>query len=82
MRGSYGTPMTVVRIPRQKPDPRRQGTCPKCFAMQGERCMAMRGERSFHGAPRGGVHRERLKANGIDPAMVFRKKNRSRRQRK
>ncbi|MGP3990775.1 zinc finger domain-containing protein [Streptomyces sp. 3N207] len=64
-RGSYGTPMTTFRVPRRKPDPRRQGTCPKCYAMQGEPCRARPGLR-----PRNGVHTERLKANGIDPKTL------------
>lgn len=64
-RGSYGTPMTTFRVPRRKPDPRRQGTCPKCYAMQGEPCRARPGVR-----PRNGVHAVRLKANGIDPKTL------------
>lgn len=64
-RGSYGTPMTVHRLPRRPPDLRRQGTCPKCYAMQGEQCRAHPGT-----PPRNGVHTERLKANGIDPQTL------------
>jgi hypothetical protein len=81
--------MTTFRVARQKPDPRRKGRCPKCFAIQGELCVAMRGERAVGSRvkrPRGGVHRERLTLNGIDPATVFGKNTKTsgqrRRQRK
>ncbi|GGU52185.1 hypothetical protein [Streptomyces violascens] len=55
--------MTVFRVPRQPPDPRRQGHCPVCQAFQGERCF---------GRVANGVHRKRLEANGIDPARCLR----------
>jgi len=65
VRGKYGTPMTVHRLPARPVDLRRQGTCPKCYAMQGEQCR----ERP-HVPPSNGVHTARLKANGIDPASL------------
>ncbi|MGW7069391.1 hypothetical protein ACWGII_14475 [Streptomyces sp. NPDC054855] len=64
--------MGIVYLPKQPPDPRRQGTCPQCMAMQGERCFQ---------APKGGVHRRRLTANGINPADVPGLKARSRSRR-
>ncbi|WP_326615279.1 hypothetical protein OG949_41015 (plasmid) [Streptomyces scopuliridis] len=57
--------MSIVRLPKRQPDPRRQGTCPKCYAMQGERCLDRPNT-----PPRKGVHGERLKANGIDPKTL------------
>lgn len=64
-RGTYGTPMTVHRLPARPVDLRRQGTCPKCYAMQGEQCR----DRP-HVPPANGVHGERLKANGIAPESL------------
>ncbi|TSB32004.1 hypothetical protein [Streptomyces benahoarensis] len=72
-RGSYGTPMTVFRLPRQPSDPRRQGRCPKCQAMQGERCFDR---------PKNGVHGERLHAHGIDPKSLPPLRTASRRRRR
>ncbi|MEV8393469.1 MULTISPECIES: hypothetical protein [unclassified Streptomyces] len=57
--------MTVHRLPRRRPDPQRQGTCPKCYAMQGEQCRDRPNT-----PPRNGVHAERLTAAGIDPATL------------
>ncbi|MER6913995.1 hypothetical protein ABT354_20170 [Streptomyces sp. NPDC000594] len=57
--------MTVHRLPRRPPDLRRKGTCPKCFAMQGEQCR----DRP-RTPPPNGVHPERLRANGVDRAAL------------
>lgn len=64
-RGSFGTPMTVHRLPTRPPDLRRKGTCPRCFAMQGEQCRDRPGT-----PPPNGVHGERLRANDVDPAKL------------
>ncbi|MFE0106423.1 hypothetical protein [Streptomyces sp. NPDC059009] len=53
--------MTGFRAPVRPPDPRRQGYCPTCQALQGERCF---------GRVANGVHRKRLEANGIDPVTL------------
>ncbi|MDQ8706086.1 hypothetical protein RCO28_26960 [Streptomyces sp. LHD-70] len=48
--------MTVFNVPRQSPDLRRQGYCPTCQALQGERCF---------GRVSNGVHSKRLERNGL-----------------
>ncbi|TXS64233.1 hypothetical protein [Streptomyces sp. sk2.1] len=64
-RGRYGTLMTIRRLPAQPPGLRRKGTCPKCYAMQGEQCRDRPGT-----PPPNGVHGERLRANDVAPAAL------------
>jgi hypothetical protein len=63
--------MITLRLPKQPPDPRKQGRCPQCQAMQGE---------WFFDRPRNGVHRQRLEANGIDPKTLPPRQSRRRRK--
>jgi hypothetical protein len=57
-KGSYGTPMTIIRVPARTADPRRATSCPRCYALAGSPCKDGTAR-----APR--LHRERY-----DPAAA------------
>lgn len=51
----------LTRLMYTRPNPRWVGSCPECGSGPGESCT---------GRPYGGVHRQRLDSNGVQPSEV------------